>query len=222
MRNLAVPEELMDEYRAGIGNIGWIGDLSFADVYVLIMCARQSPKILEFGAGGSTQIFSQCRPKTFISVETDHYWREITIQRLQKIRTPNPTHVQFVEYGQHPKRMKFNLIFVDGVSELRRDFAMRTFSQLDKRGGMMLFHDTRRLEVIEDVMFSIQMFHNEIVRVDFNACNSNITIMHKKPEQPYLNWNFTENKPLWAYGSVPDTEDKELWTFAQEVRDDVP
>ena len=80
----------------------------------------------------------------------------------------------------------------------------------------MIFHDTFRPIDIHNCTTIIQLFFNEISRVDINAAaqngkSSNLSIIHKKESQLYENWNYTENKPLWAYGD--DFTRLDLWEY---------
>lgn len=189
----------------------WVGDLSLEDADVLSRYAMQSPHILEFGCGGSTQIFSQCGCYKIVSVETNTDWVKQTLTNLQKIDKHSP--VEFLPYTTHFNN-SFQLIFVDGIDHLRREFAINTWKYLDL-GGVMIFHDTRRFQDFQNAAWVSQLYFNEIVKIDVNqpASNnksSNLTVLHKKQHEPYVNWNFTEDKPQWAYGSL--NYDKDLWT----------
>lgn len=189
--------------------IKFIGDLSIQDAKVLVKLGSQAKHILEFGAGGSTQIFAQCKPKTLISVETDLHWVQLTEKRIKKLS--DITEPLFINYGRHPQQ-PFDLIFVDGVDNLRKEFAIDTWNLLTV-GGVMVFHDTRRFIDFANAAWIAQLHFNEISKIEVNVDDSNMTVIYKKQYQPYENWNYTEGKPLWAYGGVPDTEDKELWTL---------
>ena len=83
-----------------MSNIKFIGDLSIQDALILAEFAKKSDYILEFGSGGSTQIFAQCLPKIVISVETSPKWIEITQKRLKMI--DNISKVQFTTYDNYP------------------------------------------------------------------------------------------------------------------------
>lgn len=188
----------------------WIGDLSLEDADVLANYSKRSDNILEFGCGGSTQIISQCCSKSIISVETDTKWIAATQERINKI---GATPVQFLNYTTQFDK-QFDLIFVDGVDSLRREFAIETWKYLNV-GGVMLFHDTRRFQDFQNAAWVAQLYFNEIATIDVNAKasndqSSNITVIHKKNYEPYVNWNYTEDKPIWAYGTL-DSE-QELWT----------
>lgn len=195
-----------------LGSIQFLGDLSLEDADVLAQWAKQSRCILEFGSGGSTQIISQCGADSIVSVETDPTWVETTQSRLNKLT--NATPVVFKSYTTQFDQT-YDMIFVDGRWHERFDFATAAWSHL-RTGGVMLFHDTRRDFDFEIAMKTAQRHFLEIERIDVNARasngrSSNITVLHKKPYEPYVNWNETEGKPLWAYG-VPDGVDRPLWS----------
>jgi len=190
-------------------DIKFVGDLSLEDADLLAFYGFRSDAILEFGVGGSTQILSQCLPDLLVSVETDPEWIAKTENRLSQLT--EITKPLFCAYGNHPSH-KYDLIFVDGVDHLRRQFAIDTWSFLAET-GVMIFHDTRRFEDFQNAAWVAQLFHNEIDSIDINVDNSNMTIIHKKKLQPYVNWNYTEDKPLWAYGLHPNPNGEELWTI---------
>lgn len=194
-------------------NKKFTGDLSLQDADVLARYSSQSKSILEFGAGGSTQLLAQSGANFIISVETDNSWIELTKQRLAQI--PNACPVEFIEYTTQFQN-QFDLILVDGIDYLRREFAIETWKYLNV-GGVMLFHDTRRFEDFQNSAWVAQLYFNEISNIDVNVrasdgVSSNITVLHKKQHEPYVNWNYIENKPLWAYGK-PDGVDHPLWSY---------
>lgn len=190
----------------------FIGDLSLEDADVLAKHGGLSSSILEFGVGGSTQILAQCNPERLVCVDTDPEWIEATQNKLNTIAyKTDPT---FLAYGQTPQG-QFDMIFVDGAPDKRLQFAQDHWHLL-KDGGVMLFHDTRRFEYFKDAAYVAQLYFNQIAHIEVNAKasnghSSNITVIYKKAEEPYVNWNYTEGKPLWAYG----TKDKDLPLWQQ-------
>lgn len=192
-------------------NIKFIGDLSLEDADLLAGYAQTANSILEFGSGGSTQIFAQFEASTVISVETDINWIQLTQTRLKQINKE----VKFVSYTTDFDQL-FDIIFVDGVDHLRREFAIETWKYL-KDSGAMIFHDTRRFHDFQNAAWVAQLYFNEIKRIDVNAAasngrSSNMTILHKKPHEPYINWNLTESKPQWAYGMLGNNNDLQNYT----------
>lgn len=176
--------------------MNFIGDLSKEDAIVLEFYGLVSPMILEFGAGGSTQIFAQCMPELLISVETSQEWINKTKRNIERFRPC--TDPVFVQYGSHP-RQEYDLIFVDGVWDLRKDFAQSTWPLL-KVGGQMIFHDTRRWFDAENALLTAKMYFDEVDTIHMNTDNSNCTVLRKRTKIEYVNWNLSEGKPAWAYG----------------------
>lgn len=194
-------------------NKKFIGDLSLQDADILVQYADQSRDILEFGSGGSTQLLSQSAVNSIISIETNASWIEKTQKKLQTLNTAHK--VTFLPYTDQFYQ-EFDMIFVDGVWNLRQQFATETWKNL-RVGGVMLFHDTRRDFDFENMLLVSRRFYTEISAIDVNARasdgqSSNISVIHKKSPEPYVNWNETENKPLWSYGSGEPPTD-ELWSY---------
>ena len=199
-------------------NFKWIGDLSREDAQVLIECCELDEidsSILEFGSGGSTQIFAQCMPASVLSIETDPEWIKRTQDHLAKLNEKTP--VSFCSYEAYKniiEDQKFDLIFVDGVDNLRREFAIATWKNLSD-DGVMIFHDTRRFNDFQNAAWVAQLHFNEIKKIEVNYLGSNMTVIFKKPYAGYVDWNYTEDKPLWAYGK-PGAEDMPLWELKNE------
>lgn len=191
-------------------SIEFVGDLSIADAKLLAELGAKSTHILEFGVGGSTQIFAQCKPNTLVCVDTDAGWIARTKENLTRISHDDWVAPQFVPYDFFKFEGAYDLIFVDGAPEKRLDFAMRAWPILDT-GGRMIFHDTRRFEYFREAAWVMQSFFGEVVHVSVNADDSNLTIIEKGPTRVYENWNLTEGKPMWAYGSGDIPEGEGLW-----------
>lgn len=187
----------------------FVGDLSIADAKSLYRLGLNRSNILEFGVGGSTQIFAQCKPVQFTSVETDPAWVERTKNNLRRINHKEWTPPKFVPYDLFTGGA-FDLIFVDGIPSKRLDFAMRVWPMLDI-GGHMVFHDTRRFEYFREAAWVIQSFFTEVRQVNVNIDGSNLTVIEKGPALSYENWNLTEGKPAWAYGNDEIPEGEDLW-----------
>lgn len=181
----------------------FIGDLSIEDASVLEFFGMTSPRILEFGAGGSTQLFAQCQPSVLISVETSQEWIDKTKRNIQRVQPC--TDPVFVQYGSHP-RSTYDLIFVDGVWDFRLNFAKSTWPLLEK-DGVMIFHDTRRWFDAHNVFDMAKVFWDEIDSIEMNYVNSNCAVIQKREKVEYVNWNYSEGKPLWAYGIGEPPED---------------
>jgi len=188
----------------------FVGDLSVTDANVLYERAGYSRRILEFGVGGSTQIFAQRKPDTLVCVDTDAGWIARTKENLTRISHDDWCAPQFVPYDFFKFEGEFDLIFVDGVPEKRLDFAMRAWPLLAKN-GCMIFHDTRRFEYFREAAWVVQSFFNEVMAVGVNAFESNLTVITKRAPLAYENWNETEGKPAWAYGKGDIPEGRGLW-----------
>lgn len=195
-----------------INELKFIGDLSLQDADVLAQYASTSNSILEFGCGGSTQIFSQICDNV-ISIETDQKWIDVTQERISRIQNAHP--VIFKKYFELQKDKKHDLIFVDGIDHLRKQFAIDTWTQLNI-GGYMIFHDTRRFQDFQNAAWVAQLYFNEIESILVNckasdSNSSNMTVIRKKPLENYVNWNHSEGKPAWAYGDPTYTGDILSW-----------
>lgn len=185
----------------------FVGDLSIQDALILEQYAACN-EVLEFGSGGSTQIFAQ-RAESVVSIETDPTWVKRTEDNLALLDNAVP--VRFVPYDLFNYQGNFDVIFVDGVPDKRLDFAKHAWSCL-KSGGCMIFHDTRRFEYFREAAWIIQLHFDEISRVDINKDESNMTVIGKRIKPlPYENWNETEGKPRWAYGAAERPEGEGLW-----------
>lgn len=191
-------------------DVQFVGDLSIQDAKTLVGLGSKSTHILEFGVGGSTQIFAQCKPVKLVCVDTDPAWVARTQANLQRISHTDWTAPAFIPYDLFKYEGVYDLIFVDGVPEKRLEFAMRAWPILDT-GGKMIFHDTRRFEYFREAAWVMQSFFNEVSRVDVNVDGSNLTIIEKGPVRIYENWNLTEGKPLWTYGNSDIPEGESLW-----------
>jgi len=188
----------------------FVGDLSNQDARDLAALGSTSNYTLEFGVGGSTQIFAQCNPVKLVCVDTDAGWVERTTENLKRISHSNWTMPEFVPYDLFKVEGVYDLIFVDGAPEKRLEFAMKVWPLLDV-GGHMVFHDTRHFHYFREAAWVVQSFFGEIRSVFINQDESNLTIIEKGPLLTYENWNYTEGKPLWAYGAEPMPEGASLW-----------
>ena len=182
----------------------YVGDLSRQDAALLERYARGARSVLEFGAGGSTQIIAQALPEgaSFLSLDTEPRWIATTRENLRRLGVED--RCQLHRYDDWtPDATQFDLIFDDGVGRLRLDFALRSFPLL-AIGGALLFHDTRRQRDIRNVLALVDIFFEEIEHVHLNeraeGASSNITVVRKKSRESYVNWNVAEGRPSWAFG----------------------
>jgi hypothetical protein len=192
-----------------LGKIKFIGDLSLEDADILAKYGKQSVNILEFGVGGSSQVLSQCLPEKLICVDTietgGDVWINVTRKRINTLANKTvPDFFDLFDFFKNPPKINFDLIFVDGVWWQRQPFADFSWSLLNA-GGVMIFHDTRRNYDFESAADIAKKYFQEIKLIEVNAessngKSSNMTVLHKKICEPYVNWQETENKPKWAYG----------------------
>jgi hypothetical protein len=196
--------------------IKYVGDLSKADAYLLARLARESPCILEFGAGASTMIFAQAVSLggSITCVETSPWWIEATQKKLIELENAVRVMPKFYTSFDAAFSADFptilanvDLIFDDGIDEQRRSFALHTWGCLVP-GGAMAFHDTRRISDVRNVLALIEAKFESIGDVSFNAEGSNITIVHKRRVSVrYENWHDVEGKQRWQSGYEPTPED---------------
>lgn len=192
----------------------FLGDLSKEDALILCEYGKTASRVLEFGVGGSTQIFAQVAKEDteIISVDTSHQWIETTQANLKEMGIHRCVH--FFSYNEKIEG-SFDLIFVDGHKQHRCNFARLYWQQLEV-GGFMLFHDTRRTEDINNPLTIIHENQHEVEYALINVNSSNITVLKKKQEEPYVNWNKKEGKEPWQYGKSFDKPDdwvKQLKNF---------
>jgi tRNA A58 N-methylase Trm61 len=190
----------------------YVGDLSVQDVNLLCTLSRSANSILEFGVGASTQILAQAAPTfaNITSVETDPEWISRTKAILDLIKSSH--RIEFKTYDEWREGIdnkipaQYDLIFNDGVDNLRADFAERSWPLLSI-GGYLVFHDTRRSHDFSNVLNFCQQHYLEINDVKINANSSNLTLMTKKLPEPYVNWNAVENRSVTmaGYSSLEET-----------------
>jgi hypothetical protein len=119
-------------------------------------------------------------------------WSDLTTERLSRLGLKWP----IVLCHGWSWSGTFDLVFVDGVDGLRRNFALRAWPLL-KVGGYLLFHETRRAQDVSNLTALIATFSSEIESVHMNQDGSNISVVTKKPPQPYSNWQEVEGLPSW-------------------------
>lgn len=177
--------------------IPYIGDVSREDAALLRSLAECSRRILEFGCGASTQIFAAYAVGTVTSIETDPAWIARTKRNLAALQIERE--VDFRLYDDFRLDGDYDLIFVDGIDELRAAFSLLTWPAL-RVPGMMLFHDTRRIKPhgvsptsdVQNVLALVERFSPEVDRVLLNAGHSNTTVVMKCTPLPYVDWMKSE------------------------------
>lgn len=178
--------------------IPYVGDISRADAELLRMLALNSAAILEFGCGASTQVLAAYTAGKVISVDTDQSWIAKTDRNLRRLGYRGK--VSFVTY-ENFESVSSDLIFVDGLNELRLPFALKCWDDLVV-GGSLCFHDTRRTEPygkaelsdVQMVCAVIECHSREIGSVFLNKDASNITIINKRPPLLLEDWAKAEGR----------------------------
>src|SRR5258705_6694 len=123
--------------------IPYVGDVSRRDAELLRELAERSNRIVEFGAGASTQILAAYARGEVESVETQPSWIAKTQGHLGALGIARP--VTFHNYEDFQPSGPYDLVFVDGLNELRLPFACLAWPAI-AIGGVLCLHDTRRTE----------------------------------------------------------------------------
>ena len=179
----------------------YIGDISREDAEVLSRYAAGARRILEFGAGASTQVLAQSAPEgaEIVTVETDAAWVERTRRNLKLLGVARE--VTFLPYRGFWRELQgtFDFIFDDGIDRRRGEFAEHAWPLLAV-GGAMLFHDTRRPADARVALRHVERVFLEVASVHLNAEGSNITVVRKQAPLQYVDWNVVERRARWEYG----------------------
>lgn len=193
--------------------IPYIGDLSRNDAVLLKNLAEQADRILEFGVGASTQIFAAYAKGSVTSVDTDPTWIDRTNARLDALAASGVAlrPVVFVPYADFEPAGAYDLVFVDGIDELRLEFALKTWDALAPWRSMA-FHDTRRTKPhgpsktsdIENVATVLARHALEIDHVLVNTLDSNITLVRKRTPLALEDWNVVEGRTPEQIGIAND------------------
>ena len=188
----------------------YIGDISREDARLLASAAAGARRILEFGAGASTQVLAQSAPDgaEIVTVETEPEWVERTRGNLRRLGISRE--VRFLPYRGFWRESKgpFDLILDDGKDRLRADFAERAWPLLAV-GGSMLFHDTRRPRDARTALRHVERVFLEVASVHLNPEGSNLTVVRKQAPLEYVDWNVAEGRARWEYGHAEPPPD--LW-----------
>jgi len=188
--------------------MNFIGDLSCEDANLLSKYARTASSILEFGAGGSTQIIAVSKPTLadFLCVDTEQKWIDRAKSNLSDLGfLQSVDFVSFENLGV-PYPVFYDLIFVDGYKPMRETFFLKTFPWL-KVGGSILVHDTRRLGDLRYLFKCCLEFWLEVDTIQINAENSNISVVTKRHALPHRNWTESEKREQWESGHEPPPND---------------
>ena len=183
-------------------SLKYVGDLSIADTSILVLTCANVKSVLEFGVGGSTMIILQTiKNRGFLkSYDTSDGWIKDTIKRIKHIDISLLSRFESYKYNKNTEITgTYDMIFVDGIDELRLEFALKTWNLLSTN-GQMLFHDTRRDKDIQNVLDVVKQHYLSVSSVKLNYKNSNISIITKQKENKYKDWNIQENRKPWEVG----------------------
>ena len=188
----------------------YIGDISREDAQLLSRYATGARRMLEFGAGASTQVLAQSAPEgaEIVTVETDSGWIGRTRRNLQLLGVTRE--VKFVPYRGFWRALRgpFDFIFDDGIDRRRGEFSEHAWPLL-AIGGALLFHDTRRAADARVALRQVERVFLEVASVHLNAEGSNITVVRKQAPLTYVDWNVVERRARWEYGH--EAPPPELW-----------
>ena len=177
----------------------FVGQLSKADVNLLSHYAKEYPKILEFGAGGSTMIFAQTTPKKVLTMEPNPVWVARTLSNLSVLGADSSKY-EIVPYSLKSIEGEYDLVFVDGTANERFPFALVAFKHL-RVGGWILFHDTRERGDLRNFLELAFAYRDEVGHIFMNADGSNISGIQRKPSEPAYDWSVTEGQLPWQTGA---------------------
>lgn len=182
----------------------YIGDISSRDAALLEFFASKSSRILEFGMGASTQVIAQAlQPGAHLfSVETEPSWIARTAGNLAALGVDPAVYtlLPYTDWLSAVPQM-VDMIFVDGVDNLRPVFGRSAWHLLSV-GGIIMYHDTRRVNDLRTCIELLMEHHNEIGDTFINLDGSNLSGFQRKHPEPYRDWNVDEDRAAWQTGAV--------------------
>jgi len=187
----------------------YIGDISRQDADVLARYAQHASRVLEFGVGASTHVLvaNTASNTRIVSVDTSAKWIELNKKNLKDLGlSEEKISWEYYDKRNEIKDSFFDLIYNDGRSQFRKEFAIWAWPRLTT-GGVMLFHDTRKQEYFEAIAHMLRINGPEIGHVSVNVSRSNITSVTKVRGLEYENWNVTEKKESWMQNGAHDRPD---------------
>jgi len=127
---------------------------SFEFLLLKYLHKKKPLNILEWGPGQSTAVMSRACPDARIySLENNKHWHKIyTVKFSRKTNV----FIRFAEGEKYVKlpeawrHKKFQLIFVDGLCDLRVDCLKTAYNMLDE-DGIVILHDSERKKYEEGV-----------------------------------------------------------------------
>lgn len=181
----------------------YIGDLSRADMQVLAEYAMTHRRVLEFGAGASTQILALRGDQNaaFYCVETEQSWIDRTSDNCRRLGARHPIYLSWLGW-QQLQAQEFDLVFNDGLLELRDEFASRAWRMLGE-GGSLLWHDCRAATSSRDIVTFVGENYAEIESVSLSYRESNIAVIRKRVAIREGNWHEHERLADGAVATFP-------------------
>ncbi len=184
-----------------------IGDLSEQDIRVLGRFAVEAKQcVIEFGCGGSTQIFATfVMPNiSVISFDTSDEWIKRTQDNFQKLNIHRFPAVQFKHYHQLAGITAVgvnacDLMFNDGLRDKRVEFATLAWQALSP-GGHLLWHDCRRPQDQFEIVQFVADHADEVETLHLAYEHSNLAVIKKRRLLPLEDWH--KNVPLWLLGAA--------------------
>ena len=179
-----------------------VGELSALDVAALIKLAKGARRILEFGVGGSTTIWSQFAHDAKITcVETNPEWVDKTRDMCCRLYCPAPTFLPFDGWRGHiGNRPWFDLVFIDSISIPQRIEIAKETWDLVMPEGKMVWHDTHQTGFGEDVFHFLAPRHLEVGKVERESA---VTIVTKCVETLIGSTDGFEGRQGWESGHAP-------------------
>jgi predicted O-methyltransferase YrrM len=120
---------------------------SFVDLLIKYLKQIRPTTILEWGPGLSTALMLKYAPNAHItSLEDNGEWFGKYVTKFSKYKNLNLMYVKGENYYLLPESIrnrKFDLVFVDGVDDLRVSCLLTTLNHLSD-GGVVLLHDSER------------------------------------------------------------------------------
>lgn len=170
-----------------------IGDLSSADRRYLAQEAGKHSRILEGGAGASTQILAHYSASgRIVSYDTDPKW----IERVRDVLFPKLGVDGFCEFREYTTEQivegRYDFVFVDLEWRHRFSFATEAWYRLVP-GGKLVFHDARRDKDMGLIYAFLKDNYREIDTLTICPDATNMAEFTKRSQRcDYVNWHKTE------------------------------
>ena len=117
---------------------------SYRDLLEIYLQENEPEYILEYGPGGSTNIFLNYTDAIIYSIEHSPKWYQAAVEQF---KNEERVHIHLItaqdEYISEDYGLKYDLIFVDGLCEWRVDCLKNALNKL-KPDGVVALHDSER------------------------------------------------------------------------------